>query len=47
MSFSSDLIQRHEGMRLHVYLDTKGLPTIGAAGVFTIVAGVITGVTCC
>lgn len=24
-----DLIKRHEGVRLKVYLDTKGIPTIG------------------
>lgn len=29
MSFVSELIQRHEGIRLQVYDDTKGLQTIG------------------
>jgi lysozyme len=29
MSFTSDLIQKHEGLRLHVYKDTAGKPTIG------------------
>lgn len=29
MCFASELIQRHEGIRLHVYDDTKGLQTIG------------------
>lgn len=29
MSFTSDLLQRHEGLRLKVYDDTKGLQTIG------------------
>ena len=29
MSFVGDLIQKHEGRRLYVYCDTKGLRTIG------------------
>lgn len=29
MCITSDLIQRHEGLRLHVYDDTKGLQTVG------------------
>lgn len=29
MDFTSELIQRHEGLRLHVYDDTKGLQTVG------------------
>jgi lysozyme len=29
MSFASDMICRHEGLRLKVYKDTKGLETVG------------------
>jgi lysozyme len=29
MSFTSDLLKRHEGLRLKAYKDTKGLLTIG------------------
>jgi len=29
MGYTEDLIQRHEGLRLKVYDDTKGIKTIG------------------